>query len=123
MKAIYIKQIYADCGDVVMSFKPQVMVVDIENSLSEFQRILGCPTIDIQSRTVNGKDYDFVCDDNALTNKVSIITVESKSNSDKNLIGNIIICNHDGQGNEASLSDDDVKMLLSNVGEFSFVID
>jgi hypothetical protein len=47
--------------------------------------------------------------------------MKSKSNSYKNLIGNITICNHDGQGNEASLPDND--MLCSNVGEFSFVID
>lgn len=90
-------------------FEPLVRITD--GGLEEWKRLLKCDQIDIQSRQVNGKYYDFICDNKALQAPKGKITALDKDGKPQ-LVGNLIICNYDGEGGEAGLTDDDIDDLL-----------
>ena len=74
--------------------------------------------IDITRRKVGGKYFDIIVDDEGLfAEKPTVSAIDS--NGDPALVGNLLFCNHDGQGGETSLSETDIALLQ----EFTTVID
>lgn len=98
----------------------QARVVEIPNSLDGYYKLLDCQTIDIVKRKIGGKYYDIICDDEGLfKDGVQVSAVDS--NGDAMLVGKLLICNDDGHGNEASLTQEDILNIESNIGRRVFL--
>lgn len=95
-------------------------VVELPSSLEGYYNLLDCEAIDIVSRKIGGKYYDIVCDDDGLfRDTVSVSAVDN--NGEAMLVGKLLICNHDGKGNEASLTQDDILNIEANICRRVFV--
>lgn len=98
----------------------QACVVEIPNGLDGYYKLLDCETIDIVRRKIGGKYYDIVCDDEGLFKEtVNVSAVDGEGQA--MLVGKLLICNHDGHGNEASLTQDDILNIEANVYRRVFV--
>ena len=98
----------------------EARVVEISDGdhLTEYYKLLKCYLIDIARRKVGGKYYDIIVDDEGLfAEKPTVSAIDS--NGDPALVGNLLFCNHDGQGGETSLTDQDIARLQ----EFTTIID
>lgn len=84
----------------------KVEIVEVENSLIELYKLLDCDLIQVVERKIGEKVYDIICDEEGLMkpNFQSAIC----SNYTENLYGNILIVNHDDEGNFTSLSHDEI---------------
>lgn len=87
-------------------------LIEIEDDLQTYYRILNCDCIDIVHRNIGGKFFDIVCDDEALLKENPQFRAISKCRRD-GLFGNLFICNHDGE-NLSSLSEDDIRLIENN---------
>ena len=94
--------------------------VEIPNSLDGYYKLLDCKTIDIVSRKIGGKYYDIVCDDDGLFRDNPQISMIDGTGMAM-IVGKFLICNHDGHGNEASLTQDDILNIEANVCRRVFV--
>lgn len=97
-------------------------VVEIEPKLENYYSLLHCDYIDIAERQIEGTYLDFICDDEGLLkerNFVSCFDVKQKPM----LVGSVLICRHDGEGNETSLSDEDVELIQKHLKELITVSD
>ncbi len=100
--------------------------ITIEDDLEVFRRILKCKTIDCPTRRIKGVRVIVLCDDCGRLKEEqipSMIGVSLKKRTLEEIImGNIFICKADKEGNFASLSDREIKKILSSrtyVGELS----
>lgn len=84
--------------------------VDIEPSLEKYYELLKCDCIDIAERQIGGVYYDFIVDDEGLFKEKPIASVFDTSKKPM-LVGNVLICLHDGEGNEVGLEDKDIKLI------------
>ena len=96
----------------------RIVEVDDENHLTEYYKLLNCSLIDIARRKVGGKYFDIILDDEGLFTESPIVSAID-SNGDPALVGNLLFCNHDGQGGETSLTDQDIALLQ----EFTTTVD
>lgn len=90
-----------------------------ECSLDDLYGILNCSTIDIVVRTIGGKPFDIVCDDEGLLKENPIVTAISEK-GDHMLVGNLFICNHN-KDRLASLNDDDIFHIMNNMSTSVFI--
>ena len=91
-----------------------------DDSLEPFYKALNCSTIDITQRSIGGRVFDIVCDDEGLlveNPRPSAVRQDGKIM----LVGNLFICNHYKE-HLASLSKEDCKFILQNVGVVSYKI-
>lgn len=96
--------------------KPRVYELEV-NSYEDYYPLLECDTFDIQSRKFNGKYLDIYCDDEGLlkeNNNPSILTYNGNILVEK-IVGNVFITNHNSEGDTISLTDEDIKLVLSTV--------
>lgn len=93
-------------------------VVETPGGLDEWYRLIGCRLIDITTRSISGKVYDCICDDEAML-KTPALTTGINTDNKPRLVGNCIICNYDGEGGEAGLTDDDIYRILGRVARLS----
>ena len=85
-------------------------VIETEGGLENYYKILNCSLIDITERKIDGQYFDIICDDEGLFkegNQVSAVSEDGRPQ----LVGNILICNHDGEGGESGLSDEDLEKV------------
>ena len=90
----------------------------IVNSLDDMYREIGCDTIDITRRMIGGKEFDIIVDDNGwLIEKpeLSAIYVHGDSGVEPALVGTLIICSHDEEGNTVDVSIEDHMLICCNV--------
>lgn len=85
-------------------------IVETEGGLDEWYRLLKCNLIDIVYRDIGGKYYDIIADDEGLLKGRAKVTALDKK-GDIMLVGNLIICNYDGEGGEASLTEEDIERI------------
>lgn len=90
-----------------------------ECNLDDLYGILNCNTIDIVVRTIGGKPFDIVCDDEGLLKENPIVTAISEK-GDYMLVGNLFICNHN-KDCLASLNDDDIAHIMDNMSHSVFI--
>ena len=83
----------------------------IEKSLDSYYSLLRCDTIDIVSRSIGGKRYDIICDDEAL---LKAPTYASALDSDGHpaLFNSLFVVKFDGRDDVTDLDDEDI----NNVG-------
>lgn len=91
--------------------------IEVEPSLKEYYRLIGCDCITIVTREVNGHPFDIVLDDEGLLkpNRTSAISVEADVfGTQEKLVGNLLIF---GSGEEdfRSLTDDEVAVIRSRM--------
>ena len=97
--------------NVKESKKPQVM--DIEDSLDTFYKLIDCSTIDITRRKIGKHYYDIICDDEGLfTESPKISAINNMG--EPMLVGNLIICDSQGS-NLKGLTDEQAETIMSYI--------
>lgn len=87
--------------------------VTFEDKLEVFYDLLNCRCIDIVVRDFGGKKLDVVCDDEGLLKEGNILSIATfhEGKCVEQIVGNVLILNHDSQGNLASLSEEDLEAI------------
>lgn len=89
--------------------------VEITAALDTYYELLHCNIIDIVTRKIGGKYYDIICDDEGLFNADPRISAIDP-NWSAMLVGALLVIGlPDDEGNETSLSEDDVAHIASRV--------
>lgn len=81
-------------------------VLEIEKGLQSYYELIECDYVDIVSRKIGKKYFDIICDDEGLYRQPKISAIDTMGQP--MLVGNLFIVNYDGNGDNASLSDDDI---------------
>lgn len=89
--------------------------VDVEPKLQEYYKLLDCDTIDITERAINGVMYDIIVDDEGLFKNPAIPSAFNESNKKPALVGNLLICLHDSNGDEVGLEEKDVENIKTKL--------
>ena len=93
--------------------KPEI--VDIEDDLKTYYKLIQCDSIDIVTRNIRKIPYSIVCDDEGLfvtSPKISAID----DNYQPQLVGNLVICGMpDDEGELTGLSEDDILNILRRI--------
>lgn len=100
--------------------KPRPYELEV-NSYKDYYPLLECDTFDIQTRNFNGKYLDIYCDDEGLFkegNKTAIVTINDKGKIVEQIVGTVFIVNHNDEGDTISLTDEEIKLVLSTVETF-----
>lgn len=114
MKAILVKAGVHNIAGQWFAKQATAKVISIAPNLEAYYDVLGCQTIDIQERTIEGKAFDIICDDEAfLYEEPAVVSVRSKSDSRYNLVNSVIICRCEN-GEEVGLTDEECKLVLSH---------
>lgn len=98
-------------GVLVDVLNNEIKKVTIDNTIEELHRILNCKRIDIIARKIRGVKVRIVCDDCALFKRDATPSIIFFPN--EVIFGNSFICDFDGIDDLCSLSDDDIKQVLS----------
>lgn len=92
--------------------------VEFEHSLGNIYGLLHCDCINIVSRSIghgrSSKRFDIICDDEGMfkiSPKISAIDNFGRPM----LVGNLLVTNHDAEGNTVSLTDDECEFVLAHV--------
>lgn len=101
-------------GFLIDPYKRLAVQMTLEDTLDELYAALGVTCIDIVTRTINGKAYTIVCDDEGLLKDKPIPSATSDSNTVM-LFGPLFVTNDNGP-ELASLTPADVKFIKRNLG-------
>ena len=88
--------------------------VVFEDTIENIYKLLDVDLIDVATRKVGDKVYDFVVDDEGLLKGGAIPSVFDKDQQPM-LVGNALILNCDDEGNFASLTDEDFENLQTHL--------
>ena len=88
--------------------------VAIEDKIEHYYRILNCDCIDITMRTIGGRAFDIVCDDEGLLKPNPMVSAFNEA-GEPMLVGNLFLCHHEGE-NLTSVTEDDIKHVLKHIG-------
>lgn len=84
------------------------------SELRDFYKMLECSVIAITDRKIGDKSYNIVCDDEGLLKEERIPTfcsVNKEGLVNEFIVGNIFICNNEGE-ELIDLTDEDIKEIL-----------
>lgn len=84
--------------------------VCIRDDLDSYYKALNCSTIDIVSRTIGGKRFDIVCDDEGTFREDVRISALDRDYHPM-LVGSLFVCNSEN-GKLISLSDAEISHVL-----------
>lgn len=82
-------------------------------SLDTLYKLLHCTCIDISTCTLQGHEFDIVCDDEFLlkpARRMSAVDTHLQSV----FAGNLFFCHHDTEGHLTSVTPEDFKLILRN---------
>lgn len=88
-------------------------VVRFEPKLEWYYKNLDCQYIDIAERQIDGMYYDFIVDDEGLLKDDSLPSC-CDANGHTQLVGKVLICHHDGEGNETGLTEEEANKILEH---------
>lgn len=80
--------------------------IDFEPSLQKYYELLNCGTIDIVERSVGGKNFDIICDDEGLMLDRPVVSAIT-GNGEPMLVGNLLFVHHNGEGETTGLTSDE----------------
>ena len=89
-------------------------IVETPGGLKEWRRLIKCDLIDITRLKIGGIYYDIISDDEGLYKGVAKPTAIDPQIQPV-LVGNLVICNADEEGNEATLTDKDIEHILKYI--------
>ena len=91
-------------------------VLDIEDELDTYYKLIGCDCIDITVRFFKRRPYTVICDDMGFYRNNLKVAIWDEAKRDIPIVGNVVICGKsDIEGNLTSLSDEDIDTLLKSV--------
>lgn len=87
----------------------------IKNDLDTLYEEIGCRFIDVAVRKIGNKDFDLIVDDEGLLKENPICTCVSLHYrwAKPQLVGNVIICNHNEEGEFTSLTKEEIEMIMN----------
>ena len=88
----------------------EAKIVRIKDDLDEFYRLIDCNTIDIVRRSIGGRTFEIICDDNGLF-RSDCRTSAMDRHMNQQFVGNLLICRYGGNGELAGLTTSDVAHL------------
>ena len=89
-------------------------VVDIEDNLNVFYKMLNCKTIDIVTCKIDNNYYDIICDDNGFWKDVPITSAIDNKNKTA-LVGNLLVVGlPNDEGDLQGLTDEQTFEILKN---------
>lgn len=104
-------------GVLVDTVKGFTSPCEIDRGLEHYYEILNCRCIDIVRRTIAGKSFEIICDDEgALVDNPTPSAISPFGAV--MLYGNLFIVKHDGKEDVESLTDDEIRHVLHNVCRF-----
>ena len=119
MKAILIKNdTIADYGGIRLVSPTICKVVDITPDLHTYYATLGCESVEFAERTIQGRLFLIICNEEALLKDGEVATVLSKSDDNLNLVGNVLVCNQDADGEPTPLTDGDIALIIANFKDY-----
>lgn len=87
-------------GIVIEPFAPP-RIVEIGNTLEEYYKCLDCDMIEHVVWTIDGVEYDFICDEEALLKDENPhVSIKSKDNSELRLVNKILLCSSNEESGE-----------------------
>lgn len=86
------------------------------NTLDDYYYYLECNTIDIVQRSVKGRLFDIICDDEGLFKKNNYVSARNKI-GEPMLVGNLLFCHHDEEGNMTSITEEEIELLNSSISQ------
>lgn len=89
----------------------KLTVVDTEDTLDSWYKLLDCELIDIVERDIGGTIVSIICDDEGLYNESHCISMMSRVTHQPMLVGPIFICNAGRDGNMASLTEEQIQIV------------
>lgn len=89
-------------------------VVELDKNLDAYYEALDCRCIDIVQRTIGGRSFDVICDDEALLVDAPCPSAISPL-GEVMLCGKLFVVQFDGRDDVRSLSDEEVAHVLRNV--------
>lgn len=92
--------------------KPQI--IDTPGGLPEWRRLIGCDLIDIVSWKIGGRRFDIILDDEGLFKPGARVSALD-DHEQPAAVGNLVVCRHDGRGHEVTLTENDLKHILTNI--------
>lgn len=92
-----------------------VKQMDIADELEVYHDMIDCRCIDIVTRKIGKEWYDIICDDEGLL--ASKLPTAFDTSGTPMLVGNLIICRHDG-ADLAGLTDEDVDNIIKHRGYY-----
>lgn len=87
-------------------------VVDVDDDLDAYYKLLDCELIDIVTRRIGGKYYDIICDEEGLFKDDPAVGMVNEFDGKVMIVGRLFICQHDGRGNQKSLSQTEIDDVL-----------
>lgn len=92
-----------------------IKLLDIEGTLEEYYKYIGCSCIDIVTRKAGDTYFDIICDDEGLLKdnpRVSAVDMKGYPM----LVGNLIFTHTDDKGETVEVTDEDVATIMDAVG-------
>lgn len=100
--------------DVNADVKEGARVVECGNDLQTLYKLCDCSTIEIPYRKIGDFWYDIVCDEEGIF-KEDYKSSALDENFKPALVGNLLFCNHDADGELASLTDEQIENLKKHI--------
>ena len=89
-------------------------VLEIEDKLETFYKLIDCSTVDIVTREIGGKPFSIICDDEGLFVEKPTISALKKEHKTE-LVGNLIITGMpDDDGELTGLTDEEIRTIEAN---------
>lgn len=98
-------------GVLLDTKRARVERATIPATLGSYYEHLNCTTIDIVSRTIGGKRFDIICDDEGTFKDDPHISALDRDYQPM-FVGNLFVCKHDDNGIEVSLTDKEISHIL-----------
>lgn len=84
------------------------------NNYKDLYPVLNCETLDVTRRKFGSQIYDVYCDDEGLLKEDWIPSAFSDAQPEYDfLVGNLFVCSHTSDGDIASLTDEQIKEILT----------
>lgn len=100
--------------DVNADVKEGARVVECGNDLETLYKLCDCSTIEIPCRKIGDFWYDIVCDEEGIFREnYKASALDEKFNVA--LVGNLLFCNHDAEGDLVSLTDEQIENLKNHI--------
>ena len=101
-------------GVLIDSVNGTVSVKEISKELDAYYDILNCRCIDIARRTIGGKPFEIICDDEATLVTDPVPSAISHFGAVM-LYGSLFVVRFDGKEDVESLTDEDIAHVMKNV--------
>ena len=98
--------------------KNTIEVKTIKDDLDEIYKYLKCDLFDVARRKIGKHAYDIIADDLGFYADNPICTAVNPLIQEDILVGNLIICRHEGNGEFMSLNDNDIFNILIHTGTY-----